>query len=86
MLTSKAYEIHVYTCCLILMEGMALIFSKRNALGTSEMNVLSVGKVNTLSLVYIPSHTPCISNLILLWEEIHLKLLTWTLVLIWLMP
>ena len=48
------------------MEGIALILSKMNALGTSEMLVLSAGKVNTLLVPYIPSHTSYIFSLILL--------------------
>ena len=64
------------------MEDIALMLGKMHAVGTSEMNVLSAGKINTLSLLYVPSHTSCISNLILLWEEIHLKLLLLTLLLV----
>ena len=48
------------------MEEVALILDKMNALGTSVMNVHSAGKINTLSLLYIPSHTPCTFSLILL--------------------
>ena len=74
MHTSEAYEIHVHTCHIIPMEGIALILGKLNTLITSETYVPNFGKLNTGSLLYVPSHTSCISNLILLWEEIHLKL------------
>jgi len=40
--------------------------SEMNALSASDMNVLNVGKVNALSLLCVPSHISCISNLILL--------------------
>jgi len=66
MHASKAYQIHVRIYYLIRMEGIALILSKMNALGTSEMLVLSAGKVNTLLVPYIPSHTSYIFSLILL--------------------
>ena len=82
MHTNKAYEIHVLTCYLILMEGIAMILGKMNALVTSEMDVLNPSKINALSLLYVTSHTSCISSLILLWEKIHLKLLPLTLLLV----
>ena len=54
------------------MGGIALILGNMNV--TSEVNVLSAGKVNTLSLLYVLSHTSCIFGLLLLWQDIHLKL------------
>ena len=74
MHTSDAYELHVHTRHMTLMEEIALILSKINAFGTSETNVPNAGELNTLSLLYVPPHTSCISSLILLQEEIHLKL------------
>jgi len=68
------YEIHVRTCHLILIEEITLILDNMNVLGTSEINVLSAGKINTLSSVYALFHTSFIFSLILLWEEMHLKL------------
>ena len=82
MHTSKAHEIRAHTCYLILMEGITLILGKMNALGTSEMNLLSAGKVNTLSFLYVPSYTTRIFSCILQREEIHLKILPLTLLLI----
>ena len=74
MNTSKAYELHVHTRHMIPMEGIALKVGKINTLGTSETNVPNASKLNTLSLLYVPSHASCICRLILLWEEIHLKI------------
>ena len=59
-----------------------MTLGKMNALGTSEMNVLSASKTNTLSLLYVPSHTSCIFSLTLLREELYVKLLPLTLLLV----
>jgi len=69
------YEIHVRTCHLILIEEITLILGNMNVLGTTEINVLTNGKVNIMSSVYALFHTSYIFSLILLWEEMHLKLL-----------
>ena len=56
------------------MKKITLILGDMNVLDTSEMNVLNAGKINTLSSICTLSHTSCKFSLILLPEEIHLKL------------
>ena len=65
MHTSKVHEICTYMS-LGDNEMNSPDTRKMNALITDEINVFNEDKVKALSLLWVLSHTPCISNLMLL--------------------